>query len=78
MEKAERDIFHLGLKEVNDTSEVINHVYDLEQALDDKLRDRVNVYSEEDLCCSMYGRSAQRTLQVRRCVVFHQFQATFT
>lgn len=35
-EKLERDIFHLGLKEANDVSEVINHVYDLEQELDDR------------------------------------------
>lgn len=35
VEKLERDIFHQGLKEVNDVSEVRNHVHDLEQALDD-------------------------------------------
>ena len=35
VEKSERDIFHLGLKEANDVSEVRNHVHDLEQALDD-------------------------------------------
>jgi uncharacterized protein Yka (UPF0111/DUF47 family) len=37
-EKSERDIFHLGLKEANDASEVINHVYDLEHELDDLSR----------------------------------------
>lgn len=35
VEKLERDIFRQGLKEANDVSEVINHVYDREQELDD-------------------------------------------